>query len=308
MKLWTWFRHRYGQARFRLVDINCMAYLGLIAFLLIFFHKAVATWPKYVLIHAVIIIAVLEIVRLGERLPRKKGLWFLRTFYPVAVILFGWGEIDALGRMFFGSYWATHLFIRADKLIFGVHPTVWVQQFYRPWLDELMAIFYSGYYLYLPLATLPLFIKKKYKETLAVFSVATFVLFTNFFLFYLMPILSPVMAESLNALHTKKYSGYVMAEITRILQAHGAVRGGTFPSSHISEALAWALMAFRYNRKVGAVLLPAVLGVAISTVYLNYHHALDPIGGLLLGALLYPVGLRIIKNRGEDSLSSRHST
>lgn len=308
MKLGSWFKHRYGQARFRLVDINCLSYLGLIAFLLIFFHKAVTSWPKYVLMHAVMMIAILEIVRLGERPPRRKGLWFLRTFYPLVVILLGWEEIDALVRMFFGSYWATDLLIRADNLIFGVHPTVWVQQFYRPWLDELMAVFYSGYYLFLPLATVPLFIKKKYEETLAVFSVATLVMFINYFLFYLMPILSPVMAESLNALHTRKYSGHLLAELTRILQAHGAVRGGTFPSSHISEALTWALLSFRYNRKIGLVLLPAVLGVAISTVYLNYHHALDPIAGLLLGGLLYPVGMKIIKRRGEDPLSKHRLT
>ncbi|MDH7512024.1 MAG: phosphatase PAP2 family protein [Clostridiales bacterium] len=300
MKLGAWFTRRYAQARFRLVDFNCLAYFGVIAFLLIFFHRTVPAWPTYVLIHALVIVAILEIVRLGESLPRRRGLWFLRTFYPVAAILIGWSEIDALVRMFFGGYWATDLLIRADVMVFGVHPTVWVQKFYRPWLDELMAVCYSGYYLFLPLATLPLFIKKKYEETLAVFSVSTFVLFINYFLFYLMPVLSPVMTESLDALHTRRYSGHILAEITRFLQDHGSVRGGTFPSSHISQALAWALMAFRYNRKMGRILLPVVLGVAVSTVYLGYHHALDPIAGLLLGALLYPVGIKIIKARGED--------
>jgi membrane-associated phospholipid phosphatase len=303
----AWLERRYGRVRFRLADINCLVYFGVIGFLLVFFHRSVPEWPKYVLIHLLAMIAVLEIVRLGETSPRKRGLRFLRTFYPVAAILFGWGEIDALVRMFSGSYWATDFLIRADRWVFGVHPTVWIQQFYRPWLDELMVIFYSGYYLFLPLATLPLFIKKKYEETLAVFSVATFIMFINYFLFYLIPVLSPVMSESLSALHTQRYSGYVVADITRFIQAHGSVRGGTFPSSHISEALAWALMAFRYNRKLGAVLIPAVLGVAVSTVYLGYHHALDPIAGLLLGASFFPVGLKLIKARGEDPRSRSSS-
>ncbi len=300
MKLGSWFTRRYGQVRFRLVDINCLAYFGGIAFLLIFFHRTVPAWPKHVLTHTLVIVAILEIVRLGESLPGRKGIWFLRTFYPVAAILIGWSEVDALARMFFGSYWATDLLIRADVTVFGVHPTAWVQKFYRPWLDELMAIFYSGYYLFLPLATLPLFIKKKYEETLAVFSVATFVLFINYFLFFLMPVLSPVMTESLDALHTARYSGFIVAEITRFIQTHASVRGGTFPSSHVSQALIWALMAFRYNRKMGRILLLAVPGMAVSTVYLGYHHALDPIGGLLLGVLLYPVGIKIIEVRRED--------
>ena len=300
--------HRYGRTRLRLVDINCMVYLGLIALLLIFFHKTVSAWSKYILIHLVIIIVILEIVRLGEQSSRKSGLWILRTFYPVAVILFAWGEIDALARLFFGSYWATDSVIRADMLIFGVHPTVWVQQFYRPWLDELMAVFYFGYYLFLPLATIPLFIKKKYEETLAAFSVATLAMFVNFLLFFLMPVLSPPMTESLNMLQNRRHSGYIFASFNRFIQARGSVRGGTFPSSHITEALAWALITLRYNRKMASILLPAVLGVAISTVYLNYHHALDPIAGLLLGALLYPIGLTIIKARGEDPKFDLHSS
>jgi membrane-associated phospholipid phosphatase len=299
-----WFKSRYGKIRFRLVDINCMSYFGLLGFLLIFFHRTVRDWPVYVLVHGAVIIFVLEVVRLGERLPRRRVLWVLRTFYPVLLILLAWGEIDALVRMFFGSYWATDLLIRADRLIFGVHPTVWVQQFYRPWLDELMAAFYSGYYLYLPLATVPLFLKKKYEATLAAFSVSTLALFVNFFLFYLVPILSPVMAGSLNSLHPRHYSGYVMAGITRFLQGNAAVHGATFPSSHITEALVWALVTYRYNRKLGVVLVPAVLVISFATVYLNYHHALDPVAGLILGALLYPIGLKVIKARGEDPLAS----
>jgi membrane-associated phospholipid phosphatase len=296
----SWFKKRYGQAKFRLMDINCLAFLGLIAILLVFFHRAVPSWPKFVILHLVMIFVILEIVRLGERLPRRRGLRFLRTFYPVVVILFGWGEVDALGRMLFGSYWATDLIIRAEQLIWGGPPAAWFQKFYRPWLDEAMAVFYSGYYLYLILAILPLFIKKKYEEALAALSVGTFVLFANYLLFYLIPVLSPAMVDSLQTPQTRSYSGYIVAAFTRAVQAHAAVRGGTFPSSHISEALIWALVAFRYNRRVGAALLAGVPAVAVSTVYLNYHYALDPIAGLLLGALLYPVALRIVKARGED--------
>jgi membrane-associated phospholipid phosphatase len=282
------------------VDINCLAYLGLIATLLIFFHKSVPHYPRLIILHLAMIFIILEVVRLGEGLPRRGGFWLLRTYYPVAVILFGWGEVDALGRMFFGSYWATDLLIRLEQGIWGGLPGHWFQRFYRPWLDELMNVFYSGYYLYLILATLPLFIKRKYEETLAALSLGTFVLFVNYLLFYLIPALSPAMIDSLSGAPTRTYSGYIVAAFTRAIQAHAAVRGGTIPSSHISEAMIWALAAFRYNRRLGGVLLAFVPAVALSTVYLNYHYALDPICGLLLGALLYPVGLRILKARGED--------
>ena len=304
-----YWERRYGCIRFRLMDINCMGYLGLIGILLIFFHKTVIRWPFHVLIHAAFVIGILEIVRLGEKYPHIKILWVLRTFYPMTVILYGWSEIDALVRMFFGTYWSTDAIIHLDKLIFRVHPTVWVQQFYRPWLDELMNIFYSGYHLIMPLFSLILFTKGKREETLAAFSIVTATYFSNFFLFYLLPTLAPLMTDALRELHTNQYTGYIAAEITRTLHAIDGQRCGAFPSCHISTMLVWFLIALRYKRKLGYVSMPMALGVGISTVYLGYHHAVDPICGYIWGALCYPIALKLIKIRGEDpltALSFRH--
>ena len=304
MKSWSRLRARYGQTRFRLVDINCLVYLGLLAALLVFFHKDTPAWPRYALLHVAIILVIPEVVRLGERQPRRKVLWFLRTFYPVAILLFGWGEVDVLGRMFFGSYWATDLIRRAERAIWGGPFAAWFQGLHRPWLDEIMAIFYAGYYLFLISAALPLFVKKKYEQTLAVLSMGLFVAFVNYFLFYLIPVLSPAMADAPNQGQSGAHSGYLVSAFLHFVQSKGSVRGGTFPSSHISEALIWSLAAFRYNRKLGAVLLAAVPGVVVSTVYLNYHYTLDPLFGLLLAALLYPVALKIVKARGEDPVGA----
>jgi membrane-associated phospholipid phosphatase len=299
----SWFRGRYGATRFRLVDINCLAYLGLIAVFLVFFHKEVPAWPRYSLLHLAIIVASLEIVRLGELAPRGKVLWFLRTFYPVAISLFGWLEVDALSRMLFGDFWATETIIRAERLIFGGSSVAWFKACHRPWLDEVMAFFYNCYYLFVILSSLPLFLKRKYEQALAVLSLGTLVLFTNYVLFYFMPALSPAMADSPNLPEGGTYSGYLFAALTRFLQGNAASRVGTFPSSHISEALIWSLAAFRYNRKLGAVLLAFVPGVVVSTVFMGYHYALDPLFGLLLGGALFPVGLKILKARGEDPVS-----
>ena len=79
--------------------------------------------------------------------------------------------------------------------------------------------------------------------------------------------------------------------------------GGAFPSSHISEAFVIALVALRYEKKLGRVLLPATFGVAVSTVYLGYHHAVDPIFGFIWGGLCYVFTLKLLKLRKEDPLS-----
>jgi membrane-associated phospholipid phosphatase len=298
------FLFRYANIRFRVMDIACVAYLGLVGFLLIFFHKTVDSWPQYVLIHAVLVFAILELVRVGEKNPQNQVLWFLRTFYPFAIFLFGWNEVDAIVRMFYGTFWFTAPAIAMDKFLFGVHPSVWCQQFFNPLLDEVFGILYASYYVFMPSVVLVLYIKKKREETLAAFSFLSVTLLSNLFLFYLLPTLSPLMAEGLKNLHTETYSGYLFTWIIHTIQANAGVAGGAFPSSHISEAFVIALVALRYEKKLGRVLVSASFGVALSTVYLGYHHAIDPIFGFIWGGICYGVTLKLLKARKEDPHSN----
>jgi membrane-associated phospholipid phosphatase len=295
---------RYGHIRFRLMDICCLTYMALIGFLLIFFHKTVTNWSLYVFIHAAIVISILEIVRLGEKYPDKKILLILRMFYPIAIMLYGWEELEILVPMFFGSYWATDMIVSWDKLIFGVHPTIWVQQFYQPWLNELMNFFYVAYYPFFILIPLSLLVYKKKQEVFAVFSMACFTYFTNFFLFYLLPTLDPYNVPILQALQIKQQTGYLFVEINRIVQARAGIITGAFPSSHIAGALVWVLAALRYNRKLGYVLAPVIFGMGFSVVYTGLHHAVDPIFGYIWGAACYLIALKLIKKRGEDPLTA----
>ncbi len=298
------FLFRYSDTPLRVMDIACVGYLGLIGFLLIFFHKAVDSWLLYVLIHTSLFFAVLELVRAGEKHPRKTILWFCRTFYPIAIFLFGWSEVNTIVLMFFKTFWFTDPAIAMDTFLFGVHPSVWCQQFTSPILDEIMGFFYGSYYLFLPSVVLFLYIKGKREETLAVFSFLSVTLMSNYFLFYLLPTLSPLMAGSLAHLHTKTFTGYFFMNAILAIQSKAGIAGGAFPSSHIAEAFVLVLASLRYEKKLGLVLLPVSFGVAVSTVYLGYHHAVDPLSGFLWGGICYIVTLKLLKRRKEDPLSA----
>jgi membrane-associated phospholipid phosphatase len=303
MKMLTSVWHtRYGRIRFRLMDVACIGYLVLIGFCLILFHKSVDVWPRYVAVHIVLAILILEFVRFAERHPQHQWVWFLRTFYPIAVFLIGWSTVNAIVRMFFGTFWFTETAIQMDKFLFGVHPTVWIQQFYSPWLDELMNIFYASYYLFLPSVVLVLYIKGKRTEAFAAFSFLSVTLLSNYALFYLLPCLSPSMAGGVMELHTKTQSGYFFAWVIRTIQS------SAFPSSHISEVFVLSLVALRYVKQLGYILLPLTFGVSISTVYLRYHHAVDPLFGYVWGTVCFLFTLRLLKFRGEDPLSITPAT
>jgi membrane-associated phospholipid phosphatase len=295
-------KKRYAGVRFRLMDINIAGYMGLIGILVIIFRKNVSIWPKHVLIHAAFVIGVLEIVRLGEKHPENKFFSFLRAFYPIAFFLYAWEELPMLQSMFYGSFWFTETLVRWDKLIFGVHPTVWLQRLYNPWFDELINFIYASYLTFFILVPLYFFVQGKKQVTYAIYSLATFTYMTNFIIFYFLPGLGARPAPMLEGLHVKEQTGFLFTELNRIIQAKGGIDCGAFPSSHVAGSMVWTLAAMRYDKRLGYILLPITIGIGFSTVYMTLHHAVDPIAGYIWGAFSFFLGLKLIKSRGEDPL------
>jgi len=299
LKAWN---SRYAGVRFRLMDINIMVYMGLIGLLVIIFHKNVNHWPIQVLIHAGIIVGILEIVRLGEKQSENRLFSILRTFYPVMILLYAWEELGILQSMIYGSFWFTDTLVRWDKLIFGVHPTVWLQNFYNPLLNELMNFIYAAYYTFFLLVPLIFYIRKKKQVSYAIYSLATFTYLTNFLIFFLLPALGAKPAPMLAGLHVKEQTGFLFVELNKIIQAKGGIACGAFPSSHVAGALVWALSALRYDKKLGYIILPFAIGIGFATIYMTLHHAVDPITGYIWGAFSFILALKLIKIRGEDVL------
>jgi membrane-associated phospholipid phosphatase len=285
------------------MDINTTIYMALIGFLVIIFHKNVPDWPKHVIIHAAFVVGILEIVRLAERHPKSQPLSILRTFYPVVIFLYAWMELAFLQSMIFGTFWLTDTLVAWDKLIFGVHPTVWLQKLYNPWLDELMNFIYFFYYTFFLMAPLIFYIRKKKEVSFAIYSLATFTYLTNFFMFYFLPALGAKSAPMLSDLYVSEHTGFLFVELNRIAQSGGGIASGAFPSSHVAGALVWALSALRYDRKLGLFMLPFAIGIGFSTVYMALHHAVDPLTGYIWGSITFVLGLKLLKMRTEDPIA-----
>ena len=306
IQLISFLAKRYNGLKFRLVDFNCIVYFGLIGLLLIFFHKTVSYWQFFILIHIGIIFAILEIIKIYEKFPDKIYSKFLRIFYPIALFLFGWKEIHFLVRMLYGNFWGTHYVIQFEKSIFGLCPTLWFQQFLRPWLDEIMNFIYNSYYLFMPAVSFTLFFKRKYTEAYAAFFIGSTVHFSNFVLFYLFPVVGP--QEVFSELQPLKFTGYFFGELTRILQSSGSVKGAAFPSSHVSAAFTWSFIALRYEKILGYILLLLAIGICIAPVYLGYHYAVDMIFGFVLCLIVIPISLKIMQIRNEDPAKNSSSS
>lgn len=298
-------RERYGGVRFLLLDLAVLTYVLTTGLVLALFGDGVAHRNARVLAHLLVAAAVLELLRAAQARRGGSGAWrWARALYAVPIFGAAWGELNLLVPLLYdGSYWATHLVVGADLLLAGGHPTVLVQALHRPWLDELMAVFYTGYYLF-PTVPVVLLALRREREALAAGSLIALTYASNFLLFLLLPAKSPPQLLSVYPdLLPSHYTGYWVAALTRTIQNNESVLGAAFPSSHVSASLVCALAARRYLPGFGRVLLPLAFGVAVATVYLGYHHMLDPIAGLAWGWLCYRGGLRWLRLRGEDPLA-----
>lgn len=296
---------RYRDTRFRVVDVVTMGYMAATGALLLLLGYGREGWLFGVLLHFAYVAFGLEVVRAQELRPDNRLLLLLRTFYPAFIIIYGFFDVGRLQALISrDTFWATDALADLDYAIFGCHPTVWIQKLQRPWLDELVSFFNVSYYALGFIFALPLLARGRREEAWAGASIALFAYVVNYTIFVLLPAVGPRMIPEIEALRAPHHvDGWLFSWIQTSLQGdHGVVRGNAFPSAHVSASVAWAFVAWRYQRSVAWPISVLALGTAFSTVYLGFHHAIDPIAGFLLGAVCSWLGLRLIQRRGEDPL------
>ncbi|HTE49522.1 MAG TPA: phosphatase PAP2 family protein [Kofleriaceae bacterium] len=301
-----WRRGRYGATRYLWVDVASMGYMAGAGALQLVLGFGTPGWLTVVLLHLGYVVLGLEVVRASQLRPDKRLLLELRTWYPAFVILYGFFSATRLqSLMSDDQFWATNLLADIDHALFGVHPTVWLQQFHRPWLDELFSFLNLSYYLIPFLYAVPLVIAGRRETVWAGTSIALFTYVVNYTLFLFLPALGPRMIPAIEALRPSELHGGPFVWLVQLVQGeHGTVRGAAFPSVHVSAAIAWAMVAWHYERRIALAVWPLAIGTTLSTVYLGLHHAIDPLAGLVLGVICYGLGRRILRARGEDPSAS----
>ena len=168
----------------------------------------------------------------------------------------------------------------------GRHPTVWVQSIFSPWLTEVMAFSYWSYYIFMPGVGIILYLRKR--SLFHAYAVhVTLTLYTCYFLFLFLTARSP--QETLSHLHDERVLVGFFDHFVASIQNGVSISGAAFPSSHVAAHwIAW-LFFFRFNRTFGWIALPVVVALTLSVVYMQYHYAVDAIGGFLIIFLTHPL-------------------
>jgi membrane-associated phospholipid phosphatase len=259
------------------------------------------TLLRYFLMAAGVLLVVWLVPR-SAKLPR-----FLRValdFYPTAFVPLLY---ETLGDLIVALRGRTYddLLIAADRALFDVDITVWMQRFVRPWLSSFFYLAYTTYY-FLGLA-LGVVLCMRNKATLRryIFTL-TFVYLVSYAGYFLLPALGP--RSALASEHTVRLDTTPIARtIANTLDELEHTKFDVFPSGHTMIAVTVLLVSFRRARDFFWWALPVAICLVISTVYCRYHYVVDVIAGAVLAFAAVPLG-DWIYDRAVESRESRVKT
>lgn len=278
---------------FRPEDTVFLAYLVGISLFVTLFHKGVERWWIYVLVHSVaaglLVLALRSVPWEGHRLLRFFRYWYI----PLFLVLF-YEQIDAFILGMHGRY-LDSLIVDLEMALFSVNPSVWMEGFANPILNEIMKIAYNSYYWTGPLLGISLYRARDY----IAFRRMLFSVSLAFYLSYLGFILFPVEGPRyyLSHLYKGPLDGYLVTALQDFIMEHGDIHGGCMPSSHVAVALVVLLLAWTYRRKWAWWMTPLVILLSVSTVYNRYHYASDVIAGAALGYFCFWWGKKVYEKQ-----------
>jgi membrane-associated phospholipid phosphatase len=280
------------------VEYLTLIFTGMLAILTLAFLRLMppAGWllVRFGLIAAAIVALA---VYTGKSRTWKPAL-IIRALLPVLIIPV---IFDSLGDLipWIRPRMLDEALIRIDFAIFGVHPTVWLERFIRPWLTTALQFAYISYYPMAVVLGVVLLARDKYRD----FDEAVFGIALCFFLSYIGYIAVPAIGPrfTLADIQTRGLdAGPLVLSIQHALNTLENTKTDAFPSGHTAVALMTLYYAWRAGEKVLAgILLPVVSALIVSTVYLRYHYVIDILAGIAL------TGLTIWIAPGANRLFSR---
>jgi membrane-associated phospholipid phosphatase len=215
--------------------------------------------------------------------PAKQGfsLSVVIAVITVSIIFNSLGPlIAAIHTMTFDVY-----LIAIDHALFGVHPTVWLEQLVSPALSALLQFAYLSYY-FIPLSLgIVLIARGRFKD----FDEVLFGILLCFYLSYVGYLLVPAIGPRFTLSHLQTGNLQLAPFFEAIQDAlNGLEKNKTdaFPSGHTAISLMCLYYAWKKREQILFFgLTPLILGLIISTVYLRYHYVIDVIAGIALTGL-----------------------
>lgn len=274
--------------------------LALFSFLALVFFQRVEGWWILILKNAAAAIAFLLVVHVSSRAKQKFLKFFLRVAAVTLAYAYLFGAVDKLQLILHGE-WLDAYVLDAEQYVFGVQPTLWLEQFITPALTEWMMF---AYVIYVPLYPVLCGLIYYRHGDVAMEDYFFTLGFTNILCdigFILFPVAGPM--PTIGEIYSVPLDGYVFTYLGELMRSQLHYVGGTIPSPHCAAATVMWIMAYRYHRPSFYILAPVVLSLYVSTFYGRYHYVTDAVVGIAVAFLALAVVPFVI--RGWDQLSLR---
>jgi membrane-associated phospholipid phosphatase len=181
-----------------------------------------------------------------------------------------------------------------DIRIFGFEPCLWAEQFYTRERTEFFQLMYVSFVAVAPAVPFVLLAQGR----LADFRRASLTIILCFYLGYVLYLIFPAAPPriALAAEFRKNLGGdpfVVSAAMNGALALLPTDSRAAFPSLHAAVSFLALILAWRFTRVVFVFLVPVVLGLWVSTIYLRHHFVVDLFAGFLLAPLAYWLAPRL---------------
>ncbi|MFH0924958.1 MAG: phosphatase PAP2 family protein [bacterium] len=252
--------------KFLLFDFLTLGYLLIVSLFILFSYHQVPSAKTILLLHLFGTILILIITFFPKPL-------LLRYCYPIIIFTFFYEESSILNRIIFKNYLDT-TFQKIENLIFGFQPSLeLIKKFNYFVIKEILFASYFSFYILI--ITIPLLLYYKNKDYLLHFmNDLCLIFYFCYTIFIILPVIGPPVWG------LPKPQG-LFGSIMGLIYKYGEKGGAAFPSSHVAVSLLILTFVYRYLPKLKIILTIDVLLLIISTVYCQYHYAIDVLGGVI---------------------------
>lgn len=291
---------------YKFVDYATQGYVALVGLLILLFHnERVPGVPVLLGLHALVLGLVHALIRWHARLPRPHPvLDLLRHFYPVLLYTGFYRETGVLNEMFVPGY-LDWWFVELEHRLFGFQPSLaFMHALPYRWASELFYFAYFSYYLMIVGVGLALFLRDR-PAFYHYVSVVSFSFYCCYLAFICLPVTGPRLffrevdhyqlpAQwlALGAAHPypEPVVQGIMYRVIAVIYELFEPPGAAFPSSHVVVAICTLYFSWRYLPRIRWTHAVMVVLLCLSTVYCRFHYAVDVFAGILVAAVLVPLG------------------
>ena len=298
-----------------------LSYFGFSGAIMVIFRKNLERPAFHIAEHFGVAVAILVVTNVAYRTSRGEAsgpriatsLSWVRDWYPQAVFLFCFEELQIL-VLLVEPAWRDPVLIAFDRWLTGIHPAVWLAQFNSVWLNEAMQVAYMTYYLFLTILGASLYRRRRDSSddspasnpsgamAMRAFWTVMTASMIGYSIGYVISIFFPVEAPffAMRWLQLPALAGGPATSLIDFIESWGRVRGGAFPSGHVLGSFIALLGAWSFRRPLFWVFLPCFIAMCVSTIYGRYHYIADILAGILVGAVAFILGKRLMAVPGAN--------